>query len=185
MAESGPSNTEVLQNARASRTWGGLGFTDYERTTIRPALTINGILGGYQGPGTKGVIPARAAAKLSFRLVPDQNAAEIEQLFRQRIEELTPATVISRVRVQSQAQPVMFKRNHPGIRAAALAYRKGFGETPAFLRCGGTIPVVETFRQKLGIPTVLMGFALPNDRMHAPNEKFHLANFYNGIASSI
>lgn len=185
MAAAGPSDAELLQNARAAKPWGEHGFSEYERTTIRPALTINGIGGGYQGPGTKGVIPARAVAKLSFRLVPDQDPREIEARMRRYIKELTPPTVRSSVRIQSHARPVVFDRNHPAMRAAAFAYRKGFGNAPVFVRCGGTIPVVDTFRQMLGIPTVLMGFALPDDRMHAPNEKFYLPNFYNGIATSI
>jgi acetylornithine deacetylase/succinyl-diaminopimelate desuccinylase-like protein len=185
MAESGPSNAEVLQNARAANAWGESGFTEYERTTIRPALTVNGIEGGYQGPGTKGVIPARAVAKLSFRLVPDQDPHEIEALLREHIKALTPPTVRSKVRPQSHARAITFDRSHPAMRAAAFAYRTGFGQQPVFLRCGGTIPVVDTFSLALGIPTVLMGFALPDDRMHAPNEKFFLPNFYNGIATSI
>jgi len=185
MAKTGPSNIELLQNARATRAWGETGFTEYERTTIRPALTINGIAGGYQGPGTKGVIPARAVAKLSFRLVPDQDARELEARLREYIKDLTPQTVRSRLRVQSHAHPVVFDRNHPAMRAAAFAYRQGFGRAPIFLRCGGTIPVVDTFRQTLCIPTVLMGFALPNDNMHAPNEKFYLPNFYKGVTTCI
>src|SRR5262249_22417801 len=155
-------------------------FSLYERTTIRPALTVNGILGGYQGPGGKGVIPARALAKLSFRLAPDQDAREVDRLFRQHIARLTPPTVRSIVRTLSAAKPALVRRRHPAMRAAATAYRKGFGVAPVFLRSGGTIPVVNMFQRGLGIPTVLMGFALPDDRMHAPNEKFHLPNFYNG-----
>jgi acetylornithine deacetylase/succinyl-diaminopimelate desuccinylase-like protein len=185
MSEVGPSDVRVLQNARAAKVWGEPGFSGYERTTIRPALTINGISGGYQGPGGKGVIPARALAKLSFRLVPDQDPQEVEARIRQFIKEITPSTVQSRMRVQSRARPVVLDRSHPAMRAAAFAYSKGFANMPVFLRCGGTIPVADSFRQLLGIPTVLMGFALPDDRMHAPNEKFHLPNFYNAIATSI
>jgi acetylornithine deacetylase/succinyl-diaminopimelate desuccinylase-like protein len=185
MVRTGPSDTQILRGARAAKGWGEHGYTLYERTTLRPALTINGIAGGYQGPGVKAVIPARAMTKLNFRLVPDQDPSEIDRLFRQYVARLTPPTVRSTIRTHLLAKPVLVSRNHPAIRAAAVAYRKGFGATPVFLRSGGTIPVVNTFQKALGIPTVLMGFALPDDRMHAPNEKFYLPNFYNGITTSI
>lgn len=185
MRIAGPTDAEVLAQARADRPWGESGFSEYERTTIRPALTINGITGGYQGPGSKGVIPSAASAKLSFRLVPDQDPAQVEQQARRRIARLTPSTVTSRVRASGHASPVMLSTDHPSMRAAAFALRKGFGTEPVFLRCGGTIPVVETFRRQLGIPAVLMGFAQPDDAMHAPNEKFDLNGFHAGIASSI
>jgi len=131
------------------------------------------------------VIPARAVAKLNFRLVPEQNPHEIDKLFRRHITRITPGTVRSRVDTVLVARPALVNRGHPAMRAAAAAYRKGFGAAPVFLRSDGTIPIVNTLRETLGIPTVLMGFALPDDRMHAPNEKFHLPNFYNGIATSI
>jgi acetylornithine deacetylase/succinyl-diaminopimelate desuccinylase-like protein len=161
------------------------GYTLYEKTTIRPALTISGIQGGYQGAGPKAVIPERAIAKLDFRLVPDQRPEEIEGLFRHYVERVTPTTVRSFVRKQSSAKPAMIDRHHPAIRAACSAYRRGFGATLVFLRSGGTIPVIRLLRDILGMQTVLMGFALPDDRVHAPNEKFHLPNFFNGIATSI
>jgi acetylornithine deacetylase/succinyl-diaminopimelate desuccinylase-like protein len=185
MARTGPSNEQILRNAQAEKGWGERGYTLYERTTIRPALTINGIVSGYQGPGGKAVIPARAVAKLSFRLVPDQDPHEIEQLFRQHIAQITPSTMRSTVRTNFSIRPALVNRQHPAMRAAVTAYRKGFGASPVFLRSGGTIPVVNTFQELLNIPTVLMGFALPDDRMHAPNEKFHLPNFFNGIATCI
>jgi acetylornithine deacetylase/succinyl-diaminopimelate desuccinylase-like protein len=185
MACSGPRDAQILRDAQVGQGWGERGYTLYERTTIRPALTVNGIVGGYQGPGGKAVIPASAVAKLSFRLVPDQDPAEINRLFCEHIARLTPPTVRSSVRTYFMAKPALVTRHHPGMRAAQVAYRKGFGATPVFLRSGGTIPVVHTLQAMLGIPTVLMGFALPDDRMHAPNEKFHLPTFYHGIATSI
>lgn len=185
MARSGPADENILRDANARAGWGETGYTLYERTTIRPALTINGITGGYQGPGSKAVIPARALAKLNFRLVPDQDPAEIDRLFRKYIAQVTPNTVTSEVRTTLTAQPALIDRSHPALRAAALAYRAGFGRTPALLRSGGTIPIVNTLQEIFGIPTVLMGFALPDDRMHAPNEKFYLPNFRNGISTSI
>jgi acetylornithine deacetylase/succinyl-diaminopimelate desuccinylase-like protein len=185
MTEIGPMDSQVLQNAQAETGWGERGYTLYERTTIRPALTINGIVGGYQGTGVKAVIPARAAAKLNFRLVPDQDPGEVERLFRQHIARTTPPTVRSTIRTYFLAKPALVDRRHPAMRAAVVAYEKGFGARPVFLRSGGTIPVVNTIQETLGIPVILMGFALPDDRMHAPNEKFHLPNFFKGIETSI
>ncbi|MGH9841167.1 MAG: dipeptidase [Blastocatellia bacterium] len=185
MARTGPTDEQVLRDAQALTGWGERGYTLYERTVIRPALTINGISGGYQGQGVKAVIPARAAAKFNFRLVPDQDPREIDRLFRQHIARITSPTVRATIRTHFVAKPALVNRHHPGMRAAAVAYQKGFGAMPVFLRSGGTIPVVNTLQELLGIPTVLMGFALPDDRMHAPNEKFHLPNFHNGIATSI
>ncbi len=185
MASVGPSDAQILQDAQAQKGWGEAGFTLYERITIRPALTINGIVGGYGGTGVKAVIPARAIAKLNFRLVPNQDPREIDKLFRQYIARITPPTVQAKVHTSLVANPALVSRNHPAMRAAAVAYRKGFGRAPVFLRSGGTIPVVNLFQEILGIPTVLMGFALPDDWMHAPNEKFRLPNFFNGIKTSI
>jgi acetylornithine deacetylase/succinyl-diaminopimelate desuccinylase-like protein len=185
MAHSGPADESILRDAKARAGWGEWGYTLYERTTIRPALTINGITGGYQGPGSKAVIPARAVAKLNFRLVPDQDPVEIDKHFRKHVARVTPNTVTSEVRTTLTAQPALIDRSHPALRAAATAYRAGFGRAPAFLRSGGTIPIVNTLQEIFGIPTVLMGFALPDDRMHAPNEKFYLPNFRHGISTSI
>jgi acetylornithine deacetylase/succinyl-diaminopimelate desuccinylase-like protein len=185
MASAGPTDAQILQDARAEKGWGERGYTLYEQTTIRPALTVNGIVGGYQGSGGKAVIPAHALAKLNLRLVPDQDPQEIERLFVKHIARITPSTVRSVVRTLFGARPALVNRRHPALRAAAAAYREGFDATPVFLRSGGTIPVVNTFQEMLGVPTVLMGFALPDDRIHAPNEKFHLPNFYRGIATSI
>ena len=185
MARTGPSDRQILRDARVEEGWGESGYTLYERLTIRPALTVNGLTGGYQGPGGKGVIPARALAKLSFRLVPDQDPRDIDRLFRAHIARIVPSTMRATVRTLSSAKPALVDPKHPAMAAAALAYRKGFGAAPVLLRSGGTIPILNTFQEMLGIPTVLMGFALPDDRIHAPNEKFHLPNFYNGIETCI
>ena len=185
MAHTGPANDAILREAKVGSGWGEVGFSAYERTTIRPALTLNGLTGGHQGAGAKSIIPAQALAKLSFRLVPDQDPQKIGQLFRDHIERITPPTVRTSLRLFSAIEPALVNRNHPAVRAAALAYKRGFGAAPVFLRSGGSIPVVNTFRKILGIPTVLMGFGLPDDHIHAPNEKFYLPNFYKGIATSI
>src|SRR5205085_5931188 len=111
----------------------------------------------------KGVIPARALAKISFRLVPDQDPREVDRLLRQYVARLAPPTVRWQIRTLSSARPALHDRGHPAIRAAVLAYRKGFGADPVFLRSGGTIPVVTAFQEALGAPTVMMGFAIPDD----------------------
>jgi acetylornithine deacetylase/succinyl-diaminopimelate desuccinylase-like protein len=185
MARSGPTDEQILQDAKVEQGWGEPGFSLYERTTIRPALTLNGMAGGHRGPGAKSIIPARAIAKLSFRLVPNQNPQVIAHLFREHIERLTPEAVRCTVRTFSPIEPAVVDRNQAAVRAAAFAYKKGFGAPPVFLRSGGSIPVVNTFQEILGIPSVLMGFGLPDDHIHGPNEKFHLPNFYNAIATSI
>ncbi len=191
LARAGPSNAQILRESGVAAGWGeqtdrqGRPYSLYERISIRPALTINGISGGYQGTGGKGIIPACAAAKISFRLVPNQNPAEIEKLFRDHIARLTPPSVQTEVRPASAARPALLSRNHPAVHAAAAAYRHGFGATPVFLRSGGTIPVVTLFQEALNIPVVLMGFGLPDDRIHAPNEKFNLGQFYRGITTCI
>lgn len=185
MARTGPSDDQILRDARVAEGWGESGYTLYERLTIRPALTVNGITGGYQGAGGKGIIPARARAKLSFRLVPDQDPRQIDRLFRANIAKIVPPSMRAIVRTLSGAKPALVDPRHPAMAAAALAYRKGFGAAPVLLRSGGTIPILSTFQEMLGIPTVLMGFALPDDRIHAPNEKFHIPNFYNGIRTCI
>jgi acetylornithine deacetylase/succinyl-diaminopimelate desuccinylase-like protein len=185
MERTGPTDEQILQDAKVERGWGEAGFNLYERTTIRPALTLNGIAGGHQGPGAKSIIPAQAIAKLSFRLVPDQDPKKVAGLFREHIERITPPAVLSSIRIFSPIEPALVDRYHPAVRAAALAYHKGFGALPVFLRSGGSIPVVNTFQKILGVPAVLMGFGLPEDHIHSPNENFHLPNFYNAIATSI
>jgi len=185
MRRSGPSDEKILADAKVDRPWGERGYSLYERTTIRPSLTLNGMVGGHHGPGVKGVIPTHAIAKLSFRLVPNQDPEKIASLFREHLARITPDSVESSVRTLSPVRPAVVDRNHPAVRAARFAYQKGFGALPVFLRSGGSIPVVSSFQEQLGIPTVLMGFGLPDDRMHAPNEKFHLPNFYRGIETSI
>lgn len=185
MAANGPGDQQILRDAKAEHGWGERGYSSYERTTIRPSLSVTGVTGGYQGEGVKAVIPSRATAKLNFRLVPDQDPAEIERLFRSHIVRVTPPTVRTTVRSFLAARPALIDRRHPVMRAAARAYEHGFGASPVFLRSGGTIPIVNHFQELLGAPTALMGFALPDDRIHAPNEKFHLPNFYRGIATCI
>lgn len=185
MARTGPRDVQILRDAGAARGWGEAGFSLYERTTIRPALTINGVVGGYGGPGTKSVIPASALAKIGVRLVPDQDPREIDRLIREHIGRATPPAVRSLVRSSGWARPAVVDLFNPAIRAASAAYRRGFGAEPVFVRSGGTIPVVAAIQETLGIPVALMGFALPDDRIHAPNEKVHLPNLFRGITTAV
>jgi acetylornithine deacetylase/succinyl-diaminopimelate desuccinylase-like protein len=183
--QSGPTDREILASAGVGVGFGEHGFTLLERATIRPALTINGLTSGYQGPGSKGVIPSSASAKLGFRLVRNQDPAEVQQQLRDHLARLIPPTVSWRLEVGSAAPPVVIDARHPAVQAAMRAYRAGFGAEPVLVRSGGTIPVVHTFGEALAAPVVLMGFALPDDGMHAPNEKFHLPNLHKGIATYI
>ena len=185
MAKVGPTDNKLLHDAGTNVGWGEMDYTAYERTTIRPALSVNGITGGYQGEGAKAVIPHRALAKLNFRLVPDQKPREIDQLLRDYIARIKPPGTNVTIRTLVTAQPALIDRDHPVMGAAADAYRKGFGAEPVFLRSGGTIPVVNMLQRVFDIPVVLMGFALPDSRVHAPNERLHLPNFFNGIKTSI
>jgi acetylornithine deacetylase/succinyl-diaminopimelate desuccinylase-like protein len=179
------SNAQILEAAQSKLGWGERGYSLNERITLRPALTINGVSGGYQGPGSKGIIPSRASAKLSFRLVPDQDPHEVDGLFRRYIARITPPAVRAVVRTLSGAKPVLIDPHHPAMRAAAFAYEKAFEVPPALIRSGGTIPILSTFQEVLGAPTVLMGFGLADDRIHGPNEKLHIPNFFRGIETSI
>jgi len=185
MASQGPTNAELMKNAHTNMCWGERGFTLYERTTIRPSLTVSGIAGGHQGAGPKSIIPSRALAKLNFRLVPDQDPAEIDALVRSHIARLTPFTLQSRTKTYVTARPVLIDRHHRFIRAAAAACQKAFRAAPVFVRSGGTNPAVAAFQHTLNIPIALIGFGLPDDQIHAPNERFHLPNLYKGIATSI
>lgn len=185
MVRVGPSDEQILRDARTAKSWGERGYTLYERTTLRPALTINGIQGGYQGSGPKAVIPAQAVAKINFRLVADQDPAVIDLLFRKHIARITPFTLRSTIRTEVATRPVLVNCRNPFIRAAMIACKKAFGATPVFIRSGGTIPAVSAFHHVLDMPIVMMGFALPDDHMHAPNEKIYLPNFHRGIAASI
>jgi acetylornithine deacetylase/succinyl-diaminopimelate desuccinylase-like protein len=185
MARTGPNPRDLLAGTGAAIGAGEPGFSPYERIAIRPALTINGVAGGYRGPGAKAVIPARAAAKLNFRLVPDQDPLEVERQLRAYIRDLTPPAATIAVHRQMVARPVVVDRSHPVMQIAARACLFGFGSAPRFLRAGGTIPVISAFTESLGAPVVLMGFALPEDALHGPNESFDLTTFKRAVSTSI
>ena len=186
MRRTGPRDEEVVKDAGVAEPRGETGFTAYERISLRPSLTLNGIVGGYTGKGIKTIIPSRAVAKLSVRMVPDQDPSEIERLFRRHVARVTPPTVNARVRrLAPPSSPALISRRHPALSAAAFAYKKAFNAWPVFLRSGGSVAAASILQTRLGTPMVLMGFALPGDQLHAPNESFHLSNFYRGIETCI
>jgi acetylornithine deacetylase/succinyl-diaminopimelate desuccinylase-like protein len=174
-----------LEEAGVKTDWGEPDYTIVERTTARPTLDVNGIWAGYTEPGAKTVLPSKAFAKISMRLVPDQDPDRIAELVGGYIEELAPRAVDVEVRPLHGGKPAIVDRDSPMMEAASKAYAEAFGKAPLLVRRGGSIPVVAKFQSILGIETILMGFGLPDDRLHSPNEKFHLPNFYRGIETSI
>lgn len=156
------------------------GFTPTEREWARPTLDVNGIWGGYQGPGSKTIIPAWAAAKLSCRLVPDQEPDELMDAVKTYIEEVAPKTVRITVTELSQGEPWIMPIEHPLIQAASRALTRVYGKEPAMIRSGGSIPAVEVMSRRLEAPCLLVGFVLPDSFAHAPNERLDLDSFYLG-----
>ena len=137
------------------------------------------------GAGAKTVIPAKATAKISFRLVPDMNPQEIFAQYKSYVESLQPRGIELRVRLIHTGDPIVMRTDNRYIQAATHALRQVFGKDTVFIRSGGSVPIVGDFERHLKIPTVMMGFGLPDDNLHAPNEKFHIPNFYKGIESII
>src|SRR5262245_22231941 len=160
------------------------GYTTLERKWARPTCDINGIFGGYSGPGPKTVLPGKAGAKLSFRLVPDQDPKTIDRLFREHVARVCPPGVTYAIVTHHGAPAVLVDVDTPGIRAAARAIEAGFGTRPVFMREGGSIPVVGLIKQHLGVDTLLLGWGQTDDNLHGPNEKFSIADFHRGIKSA-
>lgn len=179
------TDESILAETGAPALWGEAGYTSVERKSIRPTLDIHGIKGGFVGNGQKTVIPATASAKVSMRLVPNQNAEKIAQLFMDHIRRIAPQTMELSIEKMNSGDAAVVDISSPTVQAAVEAYEQGFGKRPLYMREGGSIPVVGLFSKLLNIPTVMMGFGLPDDRLHAPNEKFHLPNFYRGIEAAI
>ena len=168
----------------APRLFGESGYTTLERVWARPTFEINGMWGGFTGEGAKTVIPAIASAKVSMRLVPNQNPDKIAQLFEDYVKKITPKTVEVKVTRMHGGKPWMTEFDNPFVQAAGRAINKGFNREPVFNREGGSIPVVATFQEILGLPSVLFGVGLPDENAHAPNEKLDLQNFHGGIIAS-
>jgi acetylornithine deacetylase/succinyl-diaminopimelate desuccinylase-like protein len=156
-------------------------FTVLERVWARPTLEVHGIAGGFTAAGAKTVIPATATAKVSIRLVPKQDPEKIVAAYKQFVAESTPAGITTEVRVLSAGPAISVNPDHPAIAVAAQAFQDILKRETVFVRSGGSIPIVGDFAKHLGIPTILMGFGLPDDGLHSPNEKYKLANYYAGI----
>jgi acetylornithine deacetylase/succinyl-diaminopimelate desuccinylase-like protein len=174
-----------LKESGAPQSWGEAEFSIKERIGIRPTLDVNGIIGGYTGPGRKTVLPSRVHAKISMRLVPDQDPNEIAKSFEQYVKKIAPPSVKVDVTICTTSVPSISQLHSPAMDAASDAYESVFDRKPVFLREGGSIPVVGQFQDVLGVESVMMGFGLPNDRIHSPNERFYLPNYYKGIETSI
>src|SRR5262245_50970602 len=159
-------------------------YTVLERVWGRPTFEVNGLLGGFTGEGAKTVIPAVSMAKVSMRLVPDQHPDKIAKLFEEYVQKVAPKTVEVKVTRMHGGKPWITGFDNPYVRAAGRAIEQGFGKAPVFCREGGSIPVVSTFQEELGVPAVLFGVVLPDENAHAPNERLDLSNFHNGIVAS-
>lgn len=164
---------------------GEKGFTTAERLGARPTLEVNGLLSGFTGEGAKTVLPAKAMAKISMRLVPYQDDKEVEAQLRAYLEKHAPPTVRWDLKRFVNGPAVIVKRDTPGVRAATKALEATFGKKPVFKLEGGSVPVVSMVQDKLGVDSILMGFGLPDDNLHSPNEKLHLPNFYRGVEAYI
>jgi acetylornithine deacetylase/succinyl-diaminopimelate desuccinylase-like protein len=165
--------------------YGEKGYSTLERIWARPTLECNGIWGGFTGEGAKTVLPAKATAKISMRLVPDQKSAKVAKLFERHIKKIAPKTVIVSVRALHGGEAVITPIDSPGVRAGVEALKKAFGKTPLYQREGGSIPIVEQFKRLLGLDTVLLGFGLPDENAHAPDEHLNLDNFFGVIRTSV
>ncbi len=169
----------------SSQLTGEPGYSVMERTWARPTLDVHGMPGGFTGAGAKTVIPAKAAAKISMRLVPAMRPEEIFKLYSEYVKSLTPKGIRIRIKSWSQAGPIVIRTDNKFVKASTEAMKEVFQKDTVYIRSGGSIPVVGDFEKYLKIPAVMMGFGLPDDNLHAPNEKFHIANFHRGIESII
>jgi len=161
--------------------WGEAGYSTVERTSIRPTLEVNGIWGGYIGEGSKTVLPSKANAKISMRLVPGQNSHKISDLFQKHFESIAPACVKVKVTPHHGGEPVLTPTDSLEFLAASKAMEATYGKKPIPTRGGGSIPIIALFEAELGIKSMLMGFGLDSDALHSPNEKYGLFNYYKGI----
>ncbi|MBN2732460.1 MAG: dipeptidase [Balneolaceae bacterium] len=166
------------------KVYGEKGYSTLERATARPTLDVNGLWSGYQGEGAKTVLPSKAGAKVSMRLVPNQDPNKIAQLFKKHVESIAPDTVEIEIRAHHGGHPAGTDLSFYGLQAAADAFEEVYDKEPLFSREGGSIPIVADFEKVLGAQSILMGFGLNSDAIHSPNEKFALKDFYRGIQTS-
>lgn len=179
------SEAQLKQSTGVPAVWGDASYTLRERVSARPTLDINGLWSGWSGPGPKTIIPAKAGARLSARLVANQNPHKIYELLKARIEALAPPTVRVEVRLLTTGEPALIPFDVPAMQAAARAYERGWGATPTFVRGGGSIPIVADIARLMQIPVVMMGYGLDDDGLHAPNESYSVEMFQRGIETAI
>jgi acetylornithine deacetylase/succinyl-diaminopimelate desuccinylase-like protein len=178
-------NDDTLkEELKVPRLFGEAGHSTLERLWSRPTFEVNGIFGGYTGQGPKTIVPASATAKISLRLVPHQDPDKIHRLVLDHIRSICPDTVRLDITEGYASPPILFDVNTPAMRAAQEALRFGFGAEPVLIRCGGSIPVVNTFVQEWACPALLMGFGLDSDGAHGPNEHFKVDSFLKGARAS-
>ncbi len=183
-AKLGYTDAILCQETGAPSAFGEKGFTTLERMWARPTCDVNGLASGYGGEGAKTIIPARAMAKVSMRLVPNQEPEKIAKAFTDYVMSIAPAGVKVEVIDHHGANPVLVPRKSDMMKAGMAALEQGFGAKPVFIREGGSIPIVGTFQACLKSPVLLLGYGLSTDNIHSPNEKFHLDNFWRGARTS-
>ena len=181
MAKAPFDEKEYRKDLGVKELWGEKGYSTNERTGIRPTLELNGIWGGYTGEGAKTVLPSKAFAKISARLVPNQESDKITTLLIDHLQKIAPANVTVKASLHHGGEPYVTPIDSNAYKAASKAIVATFGKSPIPVRGGGSIPICALFEKELGIKIVLMGFGLDSDNLHSPNEKFDLANFYKGI----
>jgi len=185
IAKTDLSEEQYRQSTGVPALWGDANYTIRERISARPTLDINGMWSGWTGPGPKTIVPAKAGAKLSSRLVGNQDAHKIYDLLKSYIESLAPPTVNVSVKLLTTGKPALFSFDIPEMQAAARAYEKGWGAKPLFTRGGGSIPVVAEIADLMKIPVVMMGYGLDDDGLHSPNERYSIEMFERGIETAI
>ncbi|MCB0792949.1 MAG: dipeptidase [Flavobacteriales bacterium] len=181
LAEAPFNEKAYMEDLGIDAVWGEKGYTTEERCTIRPTLDVNGIWGGYTGEGAKTVLPSKASAKISMRLVPDQKSQKITKLFAEHFQKIAPPCVKVKVTALHGGEAVVTPADSVAYKAASKAMEETFGKAPIPTRGGGSIPIVALFEQELGIKTILFGFGLDSDKIHSPNEHFGVFNFMQGI----
>ncbi|MBS1608433.1 MAG: M20/M25/M40 family metallo-hydrolase, partial [Bacteroidetes bacterium] len=172
---------EYKEDLGIKEVWGEKGYTTNERTGIRPTLELNGIWGGYTGEGAKTVLPSKAFAKISARLVPNQDSNKITDLLINHLKKIAPPYITLKATLHHGGEAYMTPIDSKGYKAAAKAIETTFGKQPIPVRGGGSIPICALFEQELGVKIVFLGFGLDSDNLHSPNEKFNLENYYKGI----
>jgi acetylornithine deacetylase/succinyl-diaminopimelate desuccinylase-like protein len=172
---------EYMDELGVKELWGEKGFTTYERTGIRPTIEVNGIWGGYQGEGAKTVLPSKATAKISARLVPNQSSHKITEMLLNYFKSIAPPSVTVKAFEHHGGEPYMTPIDSKGYEAAAKAIKTTFKKKPIPVRGGGSIPICSILEKELGVKIIFMGFGLDNDNLHSPNEKYNIENYYKGI----